>query len=475
MMLSHTADMLLTRKVPLVPILLAIFVGMGAVGLYSLGRGLFPGHTSVQGKASPPPAASLALTAWFQEDGKTRPLLVTGWVTGVTEQEPAAKVKLTLHRLKNNFYQTYVVGVKPDGTFDVPYVHGFSSITREEPLYLRAETWLPNHAGRPERLSEEVYVNARPPLLSTVTHYSLLLIGMILLGIFLWAFTGKTTPSKNRMAIVFSYLIIIIFLALPLLAPVLLPLAFPGALKVMRETPVGLVVTKADSKQEAGPQWALNIGGHIATTPDSSDPEAVKSDPEAVKVEGGLIIPLYVILLSVIGGAINMTRQVPKFQEECEAQDNGLLRRVAGKLLNRPPAVPTSSVGVNSWAASSQDVQETGAPGEVSPSDPTSKGPEEMRVGSIGWRTELLNQYMFLISAPFLAIAAYYMLIGLDLMKVPVIVLVAFSVGLISEPILRTITDTAERFLQQSPSPTSPAGGTGHITHPGTAEPVVGK
>lgn len=96
-----------------------------------------------------------------------------------------------------------------------------------------------------------------------------------------------------------------------------------------------------------------------------------------------------------------------------------------------------------------------------------------MRMGSIAWRTELLNQYMLLISAPFLAIATSYMLMGLDLTKVPIIVLVAFSVGLIPEPILRTITDTAERFLRQPPP--SPAEGARNVTRPGIAEPVMGK
>jgi hypothetical protein len=475
-MLSHTLDMLQTGKMPLVPILLAIFVGVGSVGLYSLAHGLFLGHTSAPDKVSSLPAASLALTAYLQPDdlphrplepgAKARPLLVTGWVTGTTLQETGAQVKLTLHRLKNDFYQTYLVKVEPDGKFEMPYVQGFMSVASDEPLYLTAETWLPNHVGRLERLSEEIYLNARPPILSAVTRYLLVLTGILLLGIFLWAFTGKSSPAKNRMAIVFSYIIIMIFLALPLLAPVLLPLAFPGALKVMRETPVGLVVTNVDSKSESSPQWALNIGGHISRTPDPSD-------PEAVEVKGGLIIPLYVILLSVIGGAINMTRQVPKFQEACEAQDNGLLRKVVGTLLNRPPTVPISSIGGNSSDESAQDVRETSARGGGSPSDPTTSGREEMRMGSIAWRTELLNQYMFLISAPFLAIATYYMLMGLDLTKVPIIVLVAFSVGLISEPILRTITDTAERFLRQPPA--SPPEGVRNVTRPGIAEPVMGK
>jgi hypothetical protein len=78
---------------------------------------------------------------------------------------------------------------------------------------------------------------------------------------------------------------------------------------------------------------------------------------------------------------------------------------------------------------------------------------------------------MFLISAPFLAIVTYYMLIGLDLTKVPVIVLMAFSVGLISEPILRTITDTATRLLR--PQPAAPASAVGVLDHPQSVSVVT--
>jgi hypothetical protein len=46
-----------------------------------------------------------------------------------------------------------------------------------------------------------------------------------------------------------------------------------------------------------------------------------RSDPPIVTVQGGLVVPLYVIILSVIGGAINMTRKVPGFQKEGEDSD----------------------------------------------------------------------------------------------------------------------------------------------------------
>ena len=77
-------------------------------------------------------------------------------------------------------------------------MQGFTSVAAKEPLHVLAEIWLPNHSGRLARLTEGVHLNARPPIWSEVTRYSLLLIGMILLGIFPWAFTGKTTTEAEH-------------------------------------------------------------------------------------------------------------------------------------------------------------------------------------------------------------------------------------------------------------------------------------
>ena len=63
------------------------------------------------------------------------------------------------------------------------------------------------------------------------------------------------------------------------------------------------------------------------------------------------------------------------------------------------------------------------------------------------WRVELLNQYMYLISAPFLAIVAYYMLELLGLTKQPVVVVLSFFVGLISEKIVSWILGIATGYL----------------------------
>jgi hypothetical protein len=64
------------------------------------------------------------------------------------------------------------------------------------------------------------------------------------------------------------------------------------------------------------------------------------------------------------------------------------------------------------------------------------------------WRVELLNQYMYLISAPFLAIVTYYILDLLGLSKPGVVVVLSFSVGLISEKIVNWILGIAAGYMQ---------------------------
>jgi len=51
------------------------------------------------------------------------------------------------------------------------------------------------------------------------------------------------------------------------------------------------------------------------------------------------------------------------------------------------------------------------------------------------------------VSAPFLAIATYYLLLWLDLTPKPVIVLVSFSVGLISDQIIERLIDVVRGLL----------------------------
>jgi hypothetical protein len=339
--------------------------------------------------------------------------------------------------------------------------------------------------------SESAYINMSKPLLqlSTMWFWAFMLV-VILVVIFLYTFVGTQTEEKNRWAIIFSYVVILIFLALPLVVPVALPYLFPNLIQLMvsRPTPVGLVVTKVEDRKIPEPQWALNIGGFVtATTNDDRQAGTTSGNDSSgvsqkigrsadaireVEVHGGLTIPLYVMILSILGGAINMTRKVPVYQSGMEKE-----RIKPNFLLNMPRSIITSGLlGAQSLAnifgmkpalgidtvkepadASATKPEASATPGlpittmSTAPSHKSvaelTLGKNEPQLSTEGWRIGLLGQYMSLISAPFLAIVTFCLLNWLNLQMVPILVIVSFSIGLMSDAIIIRITTTAADFL----------------------------
>ncbi len=235
-----------------------------------------------------------------------------------------------------------------------------------------------------------------------------------------------------------------------------------------------------------------------------------------MKVEGGLLIPLYVIILSVIGGAINMTRKVPGFQKEGEESDFNLARPIAavgtavisrirpsqassdtassaatGKAmvsqtqkvnqsleeqaqaiddqlaplvtiqLQRNSETDATVADIRNLVSKMQDTFKARQSGEPllkfnSFEDWAASHPRLREILRGGWRMELLNQYMYLISAPFLAIVTYYILDLLGLSKQGVVVVLSFSVGLVSERIVSWILGIATGYLRTDTGNTGP-------------------
>jgi hypothetical protein len=58
-----------------------------------------------------------------------------------------------------------------------------------------------------------------------------------------------------------------------------------------------------------------------------------------------------------------------------------------------------------------------------------------------------MTQHMYLLSSPFLAIAVFYLLDWLDLRKKALLVLVSFSIGLVSDQILSRILSVVKPVL----------------------------
>jgi len=105
--------------------------------------------------------------------------------------------------------------------------------------------------------------------------------------------------------------------------------------KRMLSSPVGIVLgcTQPDKSQKqpgaldckAPPyrQWVINIGGMIVPEQDveptggnvKPNLSVTDSTLQSATIQGGLVVPLYFVVLSLIGGAISLTRRVPEYQK----------------------------------------------------------------------------------------------------------------------------------------------------------------
>jgi hypothetical protein len=350
------------------------------------------------------------------------------------------KVRLTVSLVGERFRQSTLVNLK-GGEFKVKDHPAFRLLRPKNRIGVQAEVW-PEVSGlgnsKSEPLAETIYLNHHlPPWLRT-TGFGVLGGVLLFTILFLWSFTGRSTYAKNRLAIVLSYTVIFLALASAVVGPTLLMLAVPDLPEISGRVPVGLVVAKLTDK--SNPEWMLNLGGFVrgreaAASDQQGEVEVVTTAEDegvgapvlrVVTLNGGIQIPLYVILLALIGGAINMTRQVPDFQSRQPVQ-RGLLH----------------------WMGGGQPDTDTDAD-----DDDDDEEEEEEEKESGAWRKGLLDQYMFLIAAPFLAIATYYLLILLGTIQPPIIVLVCFSIGLISDTVVTAITETAKKLLGGKPAKT---------------------
>ncbi|MCK5353608.1 MAG: hypothetical protein KAJ63_00705, partial [Methyloprofundus sp.] len=66
------------------------------------------------------------------------------------------------------------------------------------------------------------------------------------------------------------------------------------------------VVNRFQGSSEANLQWLFNIGGRVVCG---------KYRLDTCEITGGLVVPLYFVVLALLGGAISLTRRVPEYQK----------------------------------------------------------------------------------------------------------------------------------------------------------------
>jgi hypothetical protein len=158
-------------------------------------------------------------------------------------------------------------------------------------------------------------------------------------------------------------------------------------------------------------------------------------------IQGGLVLPLYIIVFSLFGGAVSMTRRLPEYQRrathsyQAEYEKSLSQSQVSGPPL-KPPLEPHTV------------------------------------------REYVVFQIMQTLSAPLIAATAYSLI---DPSSQAAIVTIGFGAGFASEPILIQLRKLAERFGAESYDATvaPPGPGSGRLVQPvalrgsETGKPVV--
>lgn len=161
--------------------------------------------------------------------------------------------------------------------------------------------------------------------------------------------------------------------------------------------------------------WVINFGGYV-TNPSNSSGNACSGG--ICQVRGGLLVPLYVIILALTGGTISLTRRLPEYQKRAN-----------------PEYVATE---------------------------------QEPKLTQHEFREYLVFQIVQFLSAPFLAVLAYYLVQPADVKSS---VALAFTAGFASESILVMVRSVADK-IQPKTASEPPKTGTisGVVRHAGGVE-----
>ncbi|HME21470.1 MAG TPA: hypothetical protein VKI44_09025 [Acetobacteraceae bacterium] len=207
----------------------------------------------------------------------------------------------------------------------------------------------------------------------------------------LYVFTGVASNSKLNQMIRFCYVFTVAALACSILPFAIPNLGLNPPPGILRGCALGEGLpndVKCGSNND-NYQWVINIGGVRDPFPQTAGRTAPSEAGAAplYQVRGGIVVPLYVVVLALFGSAVSMTRRVPEYQRR---------------------------------AMDSQD-----------------------SLTNVDARENLVFQIMQVLSAPLIGITAYYVFAPSTRVAA---VLVGFGSGFASEPILLMIRSLVEKL-----------------------------
>jgi hypothetical protein len=192
--------------------------------------------------------------------------------------------------------------------------------------------------------------------IKSIRYIGLFLFISFLTAGFLWfldLFTGVISKARFIQIIIMCYVFTIFALFSSILMFAALGWQGPTTqgstlLKIMTKTPIGIVkgcvfgtpdneankdwiateLKCNNNSNDVLAQWVINLGGTTEPLPpaarkqrtgnakDQEGGSSIDIDRSwpSVKIYGGVVVPLYVVILSLMGGAISMTRRVPEYQ-----------------------------------------------------------------------------------------------------------------------------------------------------------------
>jgi Carboxypeptidase regulatory-like domain len=152
--------------------------------------------------------------------------------------------------------------------------------------------------------------------------------------------------------------------------------------------------------------WVINLGGEVTSCKPSGS-----NGPVSCRIQGGLVVPVYLVMLALFGGAVSLTRRVPEYQKQ--AADDYVATANAPKL--RPHRL----------------------------------------------REYLIFQIVQFISAPFIAVVAYYVVAPTAMSAT---VALGFAAGFASEAILLMIRAAVDKIKPAGVQETSAGSVSGYVT-----------
>lgn len=442
-----------------------------------------------------------------------RPLTVSGLVTYGGDRVPGGALRVVIERPRDGAHlASRIVGVQ-DGEFSVD-VEREPLGDRVDGLRVSAR-----YTGKRDKQTlsgaATLYVNQSPPW--SLRWLAVVVLAYVLALVFL--FTGSAEPGRLKARLLFGLTYVTTFSALvvPIVITVFAA-RDPHFVELMQDAPIGILKARARGLDEPqwllniggsvtrDARPVASGGGEDSPPPPPSptpsappaptstptpsrpgEPDAQAPPPRgdsgapvptppasgaasrsggdakandtlplpALQVVGGIAVPLYVLILAILGAAVNMTRRVPAIQQDHDEGGEGM--EVTSTLI----AAPAAALGAlrGAWKRTSPLGRASPAPDGAAAGEQTPEGvaaaavraESEKRRKKAWWkiRKELIETYMYFLSAPFLAIAVYYLLqIAANSVNEPILVVVAFASGLMSDSVVGTIVSAADRVLK---------------------------